>query len=285
MNRILLATDGSADSRAAVQMLEGWHLAGRAHVTVLTVVSPISFLSPALIGPASAGWAAVPEIVERETKTAALLVEEAAGLLRERGAEVETLVRHGAVTQEILQTLADGSFDLVVLGSHGRSRLAQILIGSVSHNVAKHAPCSVLVVRDTGPRRGRLLLAIDGSPQSDRAVQCLERLPLPPGQACTVLHVLQPVMESGDVRIPQRLAAAERLVETAAATLARAGYEADPLVHDGHPAQQILHVARSRSVDLLVVGARGLSGIQEFLLGSVSGRVLQYAPCSVLIAR
>jgi nucleotide-binding universal stress UspA family protein len=249
------------------------------------VVPPISLFSPALIGPASAGGAALPDIVEQETKAATNVVEEAAALLRERGADVESLVKHGAVTQEILQALTDGHSDLVVLGSHGRSRLAQLLIGSVSHNVAKHASCSALVVRDTAPWRGRLLLAIDGSAHSGQAIRCLERLPLAPGQACTVLHVLQPLMEAGDERTLQRLAAAERMVEQAAATLARAGYETDPLVYEGHPAQQILRVAREREADLIVVGARGLSAIEEFLLGSVSGQVLRYARCSVLVAR
>jgi nucleotide-binding universal stress UspA family protein len=282
---MLFATDGSADSRAAGRMLEGWPLAGRAHLTVLSVVPPVSFFSPALIGPDGAGWVALPEIVEHETKAATGLVVEAAGALRERGVEVETLVKHGAVTQEILQVLGDLHPDLVVLGSHGRSRLAQLLIGSVSHNVAKHTSCSALVVRDTAPWRGRVLVAIDGSPQSGQAIRCLERLPLPPGQACAVLHVLDPLMDSGDARVSQRLAAAERLVEKAAAPLAKAGYNVEPLVHDGHPAQEILRVAKERDVELVVVGARGLSGIQEFLLGSVSGRVLQYAHCSVLIAR
>jgi len=285
MIRILFATDGSADSSAAGRILEGWSLAGRAQVTVLTVVPPISLFSPGLIGPTSAGWAAVPELVEHETEAATEIVEAAAGQLRECGAEVDTLVKHGSATEEILRVASELGPDLVVLGSHGRSRLAQLLIGSVAQNVAKHASCSALVARDTARWRGRRLLAIDGSPASEAATRYLTRLPLPAGPACTVLHVLHPTMEAGDLRIPQRLAAAEHMVEKAAGTLAQAGYEVDPQVHEGHPAQQILQVAQSGGADLVVVGARGLSGIQEFLLGSVSGRVLQYARCSVLIAR
>jgi nucleotide-binding universal stress UspA family protein len=113
----------------------------------------------------------------------------------------------------------------------------------------------------------------------------LGRLPLPSEGACTVLHVLEPIFEPGDLRKSQRLAAAQHLVEQTGSALAREGYEVDRRVHEGHAAQQILRIAQDQDVDLVVLGARGLTGIREFLLGSVSGRVLRYAPCSVLIVR
>ena len=59
----------------------------------------------------------------------------------------------------------------------------------------------------------------------------------------------------------------------------------NPVVQEGNAAQEILRAAKEIGTDLVVIGARGLSGIREFLLGSVSARVLRYAPCSVLIAR
>jgi nucleotide-binding universal stress UspA family protein len=46
-----------------------------------------------------------------------------------------------------------------------------------------------------------------------------------------------------------------------------------------------MEVVKERRPDLLVVGARGLNAVEAFLLGSVSGRMLRYAPCSVLVAR
>jgi nucleotide-binding universal stress UspA family protein len=285
MFRILYATDGSGHAAAAGKVLDAWSLAGRAHVTVLTVVPPIPLFSSSLIGPSSAGWAEVPSIVERETEAAMRIAEAAAAPLRERGAAVECAVRHGAPAEEILKLLEELKPDLVLLGSHGQSRLGRLLIGGVSQNVARHAPCSALVVRDREPWRGRFLIAVDGSLQSENAMRLVASLPVPQGQACTVLHVLQPMLEPGDPRIPQREAAAEHLVEKTAVALTGAGYRSVPEVREGHPAQEILRAAREIQTDLIVVGERGLSGIQEFLLGSVSARVLRYAPCSVLIAR
>jgi len=53
----------------------------------------------------------------------------------------------------------------------------------------------------------------------------------------------------------------------------------------GDPPQAILESAKKQDVQMIVVGARGLKGIKRFLLGSVSQKVLEHAPCSVLIVR
>jgi nucleotide-binding universal stress UspA family protein len=312
MFRILFATDGSDHAAAAGRVLEAWSLTGRADVTVVTVVPPIPLFSSALIGPASAGWAAVPEIAEHEAEAAQRIAATAAARLRgpteaqagpspssggDSGGAVECAVRHGAAAEEILKAVDELRADLVVLGSHGQSGLAHLLIGSVSQNVARHAPCSALVVREReasrggvrtrtpGSAAGRWLLAVDGSSASEAAARLAASLPLPPGQSCLVLHVLQPNLEPGDPRGSQRTAAAQHLIEKTAAALTEAGYQASTQVREGHPAQEIVRAAQEFEADVIVVGAQGLSGLQEFLLGSVSARVLRYAPCSVLVAR
>jgi len=53
----------------------------------------------------------------------------------------------------------------------------------------------------------------------------------------------------------------------------------------GYPAEQILHYARQKQVDLIVMGSLGISGIKEFFLGSVASRVVANAPCSVWVVR
>jgi nucleotide-binding universal stress UspA family protein len=306
MFRILFATDGSDHAAAAGRVLEAWSLTGRADVTVMTVVPPIPLFSSALIGPASAGWVAVPEIAEHEAEAAQRIAATAAARLRgpteaqagpappsggDPVAGVECSVRHGAAAEEILKAVEEIRPDLVVVGSHGQSGLAHLLIGSVSQNVARHASCSALVVREREAWRGgrsaagRWLLAVDGSSASEAAARLAASLPLPPGQSCLVLHVLQPNLEPGDPRGSQRTAAAQHLIEQTAAALTEAGYQTTTQVREGHPAQEIMRAAQEVEADVIVVGARGLTGLQEFLLGSVSARVLRYAPCSVLVAR
>jgi nucleotide-binding universal stress UspA family protein len=63
------------------------------------------------------------------------------------GVQVETLMVDGHVVEEILKAARDGDFSLIVIGSRGLSTIKELLMGSVSDGVTKHAPCPVLVVR------------------------------------------------------------------------------------------------------------------------------------------
>lgn len=61
--------------------------------------------------------------------------------------QVESMLREGNTVQEILRLAKEGSFDLIVMGVGGVSKLRELLLGSVSEGVMKHAPCPVLVVK------------------------------------------------------------------------------------------------------------------------------------------
>lgn len=74
-------------------------------------------------------------------------------------------------------------------------------------------------------------------------------------------------------------------VATVADVLSAGGVEVSRVVEMGDPATVILEIARRESVDLVVVGSHGRSGFERFLLGSVSGRVVQHAPCDVLVVK
>jgi nucleotide-binding universal stress UspA family protein len=79
--------------------------------------------------------------------------------------------------------------------------------------------------------------------------------------------------------------AAERLITEAERQFRSGGYKASVIVARGDPSQEILREAARRSVDLITLGAKGLSGVRGFLLGSVSQRITRYAQPSVLIVR
>ena len=78
---------------------------------------------------------------------------------------------------------------------------------------------------------------------------------------------------------------AESVVARAAAELASQDVEVGTYAQEGDPAQVIIEVALEHDTDLIVVGARGLTGLQRFLLGSVSSKLSHHAPCSVMIVR
>jgi nucleotide-binding universal stress UspA family protein len=285
MIQILFATDGSEHAANAGRMLEEWPLAGRAHVTVVTVVPPLHLFSPSLVVPTSAGWGEMPLLLQDEARKAEQIAQRAAARLRERGVLVDWMVSHGPPPVQLLAAAEALNPDLVVLGAHGQAGLMQLQIGSVALNVARLAPCSTLVVRGTAPWSGRVLLATDGSPESERAIRLLASLPLPEKMECTVLHVLEPVSPASGGELASRREAANAIGEAAAATLTTAGFQATPRVIEGLPAQEILRHVRDTAPDLIIVGARGTSGMSEFEVGSVSTRMLRYAPCSVIVAR
>jgi len=138
MKRILIATDGSEYTKEAVS--QGLHLAKvlGADVTALYVVDQTSFVS----FPMDSSIVSVYSLLENEGKRA---VDEVVKEGEAMGLKVTPLVVEGSPTRKIVETAAD--FDLVVLGTLGRSALSKLFMGSVAERVTRYAPCPVLVVR------------------------------------------------------------------------------------------------------------------------------------------
>jgi nucleotide-binding universal stress UspA family protein len=135
-----------------------------------------------------------------------------------------------------------------------------------------------------------ILVATDGSEHARKAVNVAADLGRRYGARVTVVTVFEPIpidlgTPYGEQLTARRLGAAEELLQESGAVLERAGvaYETDTLA--GPPARIILEVARSRKPDLIVLGSRGLGPVGQILLGSVSFRVVQEAPCPVLLTR
>lgn len=294
MREILFATDGSEDALRACRLLAGLPPDG-GRVTVVTSIPPAAALWVGRIPPEE--WLSAATQAQ-EDESVRQMAQEAAATLRAGGWKAHAQVRVGPPAHEILEAAREISAELIVTGSKGLTGIPAFLLGSVSQNIAQHAECSVLVVRGPRERIESLLIAVDGSTSSEKAVDRLVAMPLPTGTTCTVLHVLEPLSSQWDsslnetealslrARVEQgRIASAEHLVERVAGRLRETGRDATPLVVHGHPAERLLEAVKERQPDLLVVGARGLNAVAAFLLGSVSGRMLRYAPCSVLIAR
>jgi nucleotide-binding universal stress UspA family protein len=145
----------------------------------------------------------------------------------------------------------------------------------------------------------KILLATDGSAHAQTASEFLKRLPLPADVELTVMTVLSQERqvypdemlitdEIHDLlrqwRAAEQKAAQQRLAHEAEG-FASLGWAVTTRVEEGHVAEQILRLADGLDIDLIAVGARGLSAIKRFLLGSVSEKVMRHATCSVLIAR
>ena len=143
--KILLATDGSKFSEAATQFVASQFRAEGAEVLVLQVVEPLVFSTPPQM---ARGYA--PEMAERlrdRLKQAKELVARTVETLGKAGFKADSRVAENEIRTGILDTADEWRADLIVLGSHGQKGLRKFLLGSVAEFVARHACCSVLVVR------------------------------------------------------------------------------------------------------------------------------------------
>lgn len=138
MKKILIATDGSEYTKEAVTT--GLKLAKvlEAEVTALYVIDQTSFVT----FPVDSSIVSVYPQLENEGKRA---VEEVQKEGEAMGLKVTPVVAEGSPTRKIVEMAAD--FDLVVMGTLGRSALGKLFIGSVAERVTRYAPCPVLVVR------------------------------------------------------------------------------------------------------------------------------------------
>jgi nucleotide-binding universal stress UspA family protein len=152
-------------------------------------------------------------------------------------------------------------------------------------------------IERTTPRAFRVLLAVDGSPCSDRAVQSVAARPWPAGseiEVLSVVHTRVPAMPGPDLmieaahvealeadrqRAPMRAERAERFLTSTP------GLQVTSRVLEGDTSEVILDEAERWDADLIVLGSHGYGAAKRRLLGSVSQAVASHARCSVEIVR
>ena len=148
INRILVPVDFSAHSEKAIRYATT--LANRfgAQVTLLHVVE-----DPFVTG----AWQAeafvpnMPELLNDLVKAADAQIAELKTRLLSQGTIAQAAVITGQPAREIVTHAEAGRFDLIVMGTHGRTGLPHAFLGSIAERVMRKAPCAVLTVRETDP--------------------------------------------------------------------------------------------------------------------------------------
>lgn len=295
--KVLIATDGSEHASATVELIAQLPLPTATTVAALSVVYSEDAVAVSIpFDPLNRNDRRYELIADEANRAAVGFIEAAAERLQSADRQLVGLLRFGHLADEVVRAAQETDADLLVVGSRGLGAFRGWLLGSVSQSVVATAPCSVLVVR---PRSAvnlhdplRVLLATDGSDHAVFATDVLSRLQLGEHATLNVLTVCHPVTSSGFAMAVlsgqcagDELAAARLFVEGVAESLRALGAEVTGMVRSGTPADEIMAAAQEWQADLIVVGARGHSALERFLLGSVSQKLATYAPCSVLIAR
>jgi nucleotide-binding universal stress UspA family protein len=142
--KILLAIDDSKFSEAAIQMVVAQARPQDTEVRILHVLLPPSLL----LGREMGGYDPEFETVwKAQREQAKALVTKTTGMLRTSGFNVTSALEEGDPKSKIIDVASEWNADLIILGSHGRKGLDRFLMGSVAEGVARHAKCSVQIVR------------------------------------------------------------------------------------------------------------------------------------------
>ena len=142
---IVLATDGSAASEHAAKLAVGLARTHGAKLTALYVADPYPYMGVGEVNPM--GYQAYSAAAQQLAAQAHATVE---SFCKDGGAAVELqarLVEDVAAASGIVQTAQELGADLIVVGSHGRSGIARLMLGSVATKVVAESPIPVLVCR------------------------------------------------------------------------------------------------------------------------------------------
>jgi nucleotide-binding universal stress UspA family protein len=205
------------------------------------------------------------------------------------------LERQGEPAAEILRTAGAAAADLIVMGTHGRTGLRRLVLGSVAERVVRRSPTPVLVVPPaTGAKPAgsimlaNVLCAVDFSEPSSRAVDYAASIAAAAGARLLLAHALEWSEEteidprSGRSFLPSSEDdAVIRLNEMVTQEMHVRG-DPELLVGYGTPAEEILRFVQDRHVDLVVLGVRRRNPIDLAVFGSTTQRLVRDAACAVL---
>lgn len=284
-DRILIPTDGS---EGAVRAAEHALALAQAFDAAVRVIGVADVQRAA--GPFDAGGVD-DRFVEKLKADASESITAIEAITDER---VETAVLEGDPAATIVEDAGAFDADLIVMGTHGRTGVRRYVVGSVTERVVRLADAPVLTARagiESGPAGDcdDVLIPTDGSEYAgvavDHGIAIAERF-----DAC--VHAVS-IVDVGDlaarVEYTPPTDALERIREqrtdatAAIADRAReAGLDARTDVREGFPASDLLEYADEAGIDLLAMGTHGRTGLNRFLLGSTTERVIRHADAPVL---
>jgi nucleotide-binding universal stress UspA family protein len=209
---------------------------------------------------------------------------------RRRNVECAVHLASGRPDLAVARRAEETGSDWVVVGTHGRSVLQSLWLGSVAEKIVRSSPATVLCVRSCAPLGpgGIVVYGEDfGSSENRRAAAAVARSLDAHIVAVHAIELAGGIMANASFTPPPALIdscvgeARERLEELCC----EYGEGAEVDVCLGAAARAICDLARRRNASLIVTGTASRKGLERWMLGSVAERTLRHAPCSVLVLR
>ncbi|NOS80701.1 MAG: universal stress protein [Nitrospira sp.] len=284
--RILVGVDWSDEAFAAVEQVGLLYQADE--VVLVHGVDLGMFQSPLVAG--AANLQGYDEFRQAMIDAGSKAIVRSRTLLPAEIPSIRTMceVQHPAAF--ILDSAAAVKADLIAMGTHDHSRLAEVFAGSVSHRILLHATVPTLIVKGKARPVARVLMAVEGRGDAIRLCKWLTSHHFRNPVEVTVLsvvpsiHMVAPHLMVGfDAWAEEQQRHAEQVVQETAKTLAGPHFTLSTMVRTGNPVTVVGEEGRNH--DLIVAGSHGWKGLERFLLGSVSHGIVHRASCSVLVIR
>jgi nucleotide-binding universal stress UspA family protein len=288
LKKILLPTDFSESAEQALRQAVALALISKAELHIFHAVL-LHAEDPQHLQTVLKGYS---EHIDEEARK---ILEEKSGEIGNRGLDVSFSTARGVSPFEAIMEAVDNiKPDLIVMGTHGRTGVGRLILGSVAEKVLRHSPTSVLTVRKDSAVIGesddskRVLVPVDFTDFSRRALEVATSF-LSEKDSLTLVHVvaspIYPSFYAGDItnlfevdpELPSRIKTSleEWLGD-------RPG---EIVVTEGDAADEILKTAEKTRAGLIVMGSRGLSGADHLLMGSVTERIVRTSPVPVLTVK
>jgi nucleotide-binding universal stress UspA family protein len=298
VKNVLFATDFSATSEAALPYATAICRRFRSTLHMVHVLSEASLLM--MTG--GMDYVSMGTIYEDAHN-------EAKDKLDQIAAHFETIphhnyVRHGVVWKNLAEIIEQNEIDLIVVGTHGRTGLGKLLLGSVAEDILHHASCPVLTVGPKVAGRAKLpafqhsapdlapvelelrqiLFATNFAKDAARMAQEAALLADEFHARLTLMHVIEDYTRLGTRPEPieENLQKLRELIPTKA----ELQYIPETLLEFGHAPERILKAAEEREADMIILGARAYSQVgSTHVPWSAAHHVIAQAHCPVLTIR
>lgn len=291
-DRILIPTDGSEN--AAQAAIEAMRFASvyDATVHVLSVVDTTSYRSSVL----------PDDLVQRSEEMLTERGEEAVLTVEDIAAKADRSavgdVWKGVPYRAILEYVEENDIDLVVMGTHGRTGLDRYITGSVTERVVRLSDVPVLTVRMADAEReshryGNILIPTDGSPGAEAAIDHGIDIARRHDATVHALYIVNIQIVAGDYEggfpATDLIHTLEERGTQAVEVVSQRGEAANvPVrthVSQGTPYHGIRAYANEHDIDLITMRTHGRTGIDRFLLGSITRKIVRSVDMPVLTVR
>jgi len=241
--------------------------------------------------------AAAPQQSDAED-SAGTTIETFASHVIDLGPSIRLLERQGEATTMILRTAVAVACDIIVMGTHGRTGLQRLLLGSVTERVIRRSRVPVLAVppgvmkeANGSLRLASVLCAVDLSAPSGRAVDYAASIAMAARARLVVAHALE-WSEEIEARPNTTRSSLPSSEDDAIAAMnelltddIRGRCAPELVIGYGQAADELLRIVRERDVDLIVLGIRRRNPVDLTVFGSTTQQLIRYGSCAVLAVR